>query len=107
MTTKMSLCFLNTPFAPFPSDYTEQNYFLEPSQKLFENNSLTCIEISMTDRHSKDWTHTIKTGLIMDMAKLPTKKDFISPLTHNFTQTLSPNTMILLRTVYSTGSYCT
>src|ERR1700674_4310946 len=96
MTIKMSLCFLNTTFAPFTSNYTEQNYFLEPSQKLFGNDSLTCIEISTTDRHSKDWTRTIRTGLIMDMDKLPTKTDFIFPLTRNFVQTLSVNTTIPL-----------
>jgi len=49
-----------------------------------------------TTTGTKGLTRTIKTGLIMDMDKLLTKTDFISPLTRNFAQTLSANTTILL-----------
>jgi len=96
MTIKVSLCFLNTTFAPFTSDCTEAELFFGAFPEAFENDLPTCIKINTTDRHSKDWTRTIKTGLIMDMDKLPTKTDFIFPLTHNFAQTLSANTTILL-----------
>jgi len=82
-------------FAPFTSDCTEQNYFLEPSQKLFENDLPTCIKINTTDRHSKDGTHD-KDWIDYGHGQITYKDRLYIPADHNFAQTLSANTTILL-----------